>query len=227
LPETKPADEQMRWQAMAVGNSCLFQIRRDHLNYAFPLNRSDQFNNSTFISSITNKNQQIWRQFHQCQEICYETDLFFLMTDSLAKWFLLEYEAGRKPWAELYYLESQDEFQSFITNLRNASQILNNDVTLLTFQLGRDEISISPPSYNTVNNVNSDLASSPLATDSQKATTFLGKESPKNKQVETAKHKPIQQEVKPPQFNSLDQPSVLKQIGKSIIGLLGKKENEE
>ena len=229
LPETKPADEQMRWQAIAVGNSCVFQIRRDHLNYAFPLSRSDQFNNSMLISSVASKNQQIWRQFHQCQEICYETDLFFLMTSSLAKWFLLEYEAGRKPWAELYYLESQNKFQSFIASLRNSGQILNNDVTLLTFQLGKDEISISPPSHNTVDNFDRGLINNPLAADSQKTTSFLLKESSKNKdrEVETAKDKPMQQGIKPPQFNSLDQPSVLKQIGKSIIGLLGKKENEE
>ncbi|MBI4854027.1 MAG: hypothetical protein HY819_19710 [Acidobacteria bacterium] len=234
LPGTKPADEQMRWQAIAIGNSCLFQIRRDHLNYAFPLNSSNQFNsNSSSISSVASKNQQIWRQFHHCQEICYETDTFFLMTESLAQWFLLEYEQERKPWAELYYLQDQEDFQDFITNLRNSGKIRNTDVTLLTFQLGKEDVSIAPANYSGVETVDSSLLTTPLSVDpqdNQLGTTFLVKEQSKtnSRESKTDKHKTEKQPtIKPPQFGSLDQPSVLKQIGKSIIGLLGKKEDEE
>lgn len=240
LPETKPADSQMRWQAIAIGNNCLFQIRRDHLNFAFPLNNSEQFKTQpTLISSVASKNTQIWRHFHQCQEICYETDLFFLMTASLAEWFLLEYEQGKKPWADLYHLESQEDFQMFITNLRNSGKIRSTDIALLTFQVGKEEISISPDNYRAENidsnlvttlldNTGTDQNATSSATDSQKGTTFLVKESSKGKDSETTKqHKSVKQGVKPPQFSSLDQPSVLKQIGKSIIGLLGKKEKED
>lgn len=228
LPGTKPADEQMRWQAIAIGSSCLFQIRRDHLNSAFPLNSSEQFNNTPQISSVANKNQQVWRQFYQCQDICYETDIFLLMTESLAQWFLLEYEQGRKPWAELYHLQNQEEFQNFITNLRNSGKIRSEGITLLTFQIGNDDISISPANYNVVETVEVNSFTAPLASESQQGTTFSLKEpSDKDKESQTGKHKSAQKAIKPPQFGSLEQPSVLKQIGKSIIGLLGKKENEE
>jgi hypothetical protein len=248
LPGSKPADEQMRWQAFAIGNNCLFQIRRNHLNAAFPISHSSEFASVQLISSTPNKNQQIWRQFHQCQDVCYETDVFLLMNDSLAQWFLIEFEQGRKPWADLYHLQTQEEFQNFVTELKNSGRLRSTDVTLLTFQIGQDDISISPANFNVevehvehilTNTVDTNSLTTPLSADAQKGTTFLVKEASKAKEREpkepkepkepresTAKHKAVQKAIKPPQFSSLDQPSMLKQISKSIIGFLGKKEGE-
>lgn len=244
LPETKAADTEMRWQAFAVGNSCLFQIRNNQLRYSFPLTRSDQFGNSPMLlSSIANKNQQIWRHFRYCEEICSLSDLFFLMSGSLAQWFLAECEAGRKPWENLYHLQTQDDFNYLIMSLRNSGQIYDDDVTLLTIQLGKDDIGIAEPmNYLTTEMPSASamadfaVAESPaqaLTASEQRGSTFLIREKGEKEREapETidskANPEAKQAQFQAPQFRSLDQPSVLKQIGKSIIGLLGKKEKED
>ena len=56
----------------------------------------------------------------------------------------------------------------------------------------------------------------------QKGSTFVVRE---NKELESVEVKNT--DIRAPQFRSLDQPSVLKKLGKSIIGLLGKKEDQE
>jgi hypothetical protein len=259
LPETKAADTEMRWQALAIGNSCLFQVRNNQLRYSFPLSRSDQFGNyHMLVSSFANKNPQIWRHFRYCEEICSSKDLFFLMTGSLAQWFLSECEAGRKPWENLYHLQTQEDFNYLIMSLRNSGQIYDDDITLLTIQLGADDVGIAQPmSYLTTEMPHAQTmpaAEIPVAVTTphaavaqeQKGSTFLVREKGKKgekteKSEKTRSHEKVESaesteskaspEAKPqfqaPQFRSLDQPSVLKQIGKSIIGLLGKKEKED
>jgi len=220
LPETKPVDEEMRWQAIAIGDSCLFQVRQNQLASSFPLNSSKQFSNSPILlASSVSKNQQVWRNFHHCKEVCYENDLFFLMTDALAQWFLTEYEQGRKPWVSLYHLQGEEDFQNFITGLRNSGQLRNDDVTLLTIQLGNGDLGL-------VETISEELAGETK----EHTPTFIVKDSKDSKDFDTAKTTQLDSkltDVKAPQFRSLDQPSVLKQIGKSIIGLLGKKEEED
>src|SRR5262249_45599942 len=45
------AIDQDRWRALAVGDSCLFMVRSGKLARAFPLERSEQFNNSPSLLS--------------------------------------------------------------------------------------------------------------------------------------------------------------------------------
>src|SRR5262249_61659804 len=43
--------DQDRWRALAVGDSCLFVVRAGKIARAFPLERSEQFNNSPSLIS--------------------------------------------------------------------------------------------------------------------------------------------------------------------------------
>jgi hypothetical protein len=55
------------------------------------------------------------------------------MTDALACWFLEPVERGEKPWKILRDLETSDQvapFSVWITELRNAKAIRDDDVTL-------------------------------------------------------------------------------------------------
>ena len=48
------------WEAIAVGDSCLFQIRQNQLITKFPIENSKEFNNRPFlISSLNSKNSQL------------------------------------------------------------------------------------------------------------------------------------------------------------------------
>jgi hypothetical protein len=126
------------WEAITVGDSCLFHARTGELMAAFPLedaalfgNRppllcSNPAHNSTALAAARTARGQ-WRK----------DDQFYLMTDALAAWVLQEHEAGRAPWRALSGLEARDQqpFKAWIEALRTADQIRNDDITLVRIDI--------------------------------------------------------------------------------------------
>jgi hypothetical protein len=147
-----------QWQAVAVGDTCLFHTRDSALLRAFPLDRSDQFNNrprlvgSRMPLGEIHKRQRLWTD--GCGQ---PGDRLWAMTDALAKWCLAEHEAGNNPWHELESLPGADpslpspgtdrrlvgrgaggegdSFTAWIKGLRESGRLLNDDVTLLAIRL--------------------------------------------------------------------------------------------
>ena len=136
-----------RWQAVAIGDTCLFHTRHSVLLGAFPLARSDQFGNrpqlvgSRMPTAAVSRRQCLW------SDGCGQSgDRLWAMTDALAKWCLTEAEAGGDPWRELEsaILPSPsgrgaggegDSFTPWIESLRDSGRLLNADVTLLAIPL--------------------------------------------------------------------------------------------
>jgi hypothetical protein len=58
-------------------------------------------------------------------------DVLLLMTDALAHWFLTEAEAGRRPW-ETLAARTDEDFAPWLDGLRQARQLRNDDVTLVS-----------------------------------------------------------------------------------------------
>ena len=129
-----------QWQAVAVGDTCLFHTREGVLLRAFPLDRSSQFNNrprlvgSRMPLSNIRKRQRLWTD--GCGQA---GDRLWAMTDALAKWCLVEHEAGNDPWHQLESLlslpQTEDHFAAWIEGLRVSGRLLNDDVTLLAIRL--------------------------------------------------------------------------------------------
>jgi len=108
--EIRSGDSGLQWQAVAVGDSCLFHTRGDQLLYAWPLEKSDQFNDSPRLvgsrtpSDEVNYNRALWKLPHpdgKDQLQLSSGDRLWLMTDAMAQWFLTEYESGRCPWQQI------------------------------------------------------------------------------------------------------------------------------
>ena len=128
------------WYALAVGDSCLFQMRGGELIRTFPILRATDFSNAPWLvgsrtSPIEVPHKNGLQQYGDCQA----GDRFWLMTDALAQWFLMQAEAGGKPWLSLEPLtyagsnddEARHAFAAWIESLRAARQLRNDDVTLL------------------------------------------------------------------------------------------------
>lgn len=127
--------ERMTWRAFAVGDSCVFHVRRGVLVQAFPVTKAEQFNSRpTLLSSNPNNNNAVWDKVETAEGDCSPGDLFFAMTDALAHWFLAESEAGREPWLPLLDIESPSQFRAFVEQLRGTKALRNDDTTLLRFQ---------------------------------------------------------------------------------------------
>jgi len=129
-----------RWRALAVGDSCLFQVRAGRLRCAFPLTRSDEFGNTpALVGSAKPPNGDLTRKgIAQAGDWC-PADRLWLMTDALAQWFLRATEGGSKPWerfeAILQAAQAEMAFASCVEELRNSHQLRNDDVTLVAVSL--------------------------------------------------------------------------------------------
>lgn len=122
-----------RWRSLAVGDSCLFLIRKQKtLACAFPIERSAEFNNRPrLIASVSRANESVWGAARAQEGDLAPGDQFFLMTDALAQWFLVETEMKRHPWAALKRLKAQEDFSAFVDLLRAGRSLRNDDVTLV------------------------------------------------------------------------------------------------
>jgi hypothetical protein len=131
--------EALAWRACAVGDSCLFQVRGGQLVTSFPLTRSEEFQSRpVLLSSNPAQNDSVWNEVRVSEGDCRPGDLFFALTDALAKWFLAENEAGRQPWKTLTEIQAGDAFEQFVQELRERKAIRNDDTTMLLVRWKND-----------------------------------------------------------------------------------------
>jgi hypothetical protein len=124
------------WSAVACGDSCLFHVRCGELLCAFPISNSIEFGNSpTLLSSVSAANERALTAVVREHGECCEGDLLLLATDALSCWILSEHEAGTPPWETINGLSGQEEFCTFVDNLRQRHEMKNDDVTLLIIEL--------------------------------------------------------------------------------------------
>jgi hypothetical protein len=123
------------WQAVAVGDSCLFQMRGEEVLVRFPLAHSAAFTNRpNLLSSNPAHTGRIVDHVRNMDGTWQAGDAFYLMTDALACWFMREDEGGRMPWRVLRDLNTCNQVQHFrewVEAVRKEGAMRNDDVTLL------------------------------------------------------------------------------------------------
>jgi hypothetical protein len=133
--ESGDSKQRGEWRAIAVGDSCLFQIRDNNLIAAFPNTKSSQFDSRPFLlSSNPQGNMPLSDAMANHRGSWEAGDEFFLMTDAVAQWFLAAFEQGRSPWRDIRgHATTEDEFVRWISNTRKQGSLRNDDVTLVRF----------------------------------------------------------------------------------------------
>ncbi len=126
----------LHWQAVAVGDCCLFIVRDDALALSFPLEESGQFNSTpSLICSNPSNNGGLWARVHQLQGECQPGDLMILASDALACWILLEHESGGRPWETLLSLDSEREWNDWVQAKRGERAMRNDDTIMITVRV--------------------------------------------------------------------------------------------
>jgi hypothetical protein len=124
------------WLAVAVGDSCLMQVRQGRLLFAFPLKFSTDFAN---VPRLIGSRDPSVPHLEEATGSLVNGDRFFLMTDALAKWFLQTHERGGCPWnvvAEVLSAEEPESaFAEWIEELRERRELQNDDVTLIAVEV--------------------------------------------------------------------------------------------
>jgi len=126
-------DEVGTWEALAIGDSCLFQIQNKKLIVKWPLDSSVQFNNSPILLSTKLEcNEGLVKQTKSGKWS--PGDLFYLMTDALAQYYLQAVEQGGSPESVMPDFSSV-VFSDWVARRRSSGQMRNDDVTLLRVNL--------------------------------------------------------------------------------------------
>ena len=129
-----------RWQAVAVGDTCLFHTRGAALLGAFPLADSHQFNNAPKLVGARMSTEEVLYRCREWPDGRGESgDRLWLMTDALAQWCLASQEDGQGPWREMELVlagpSGGERFSEWIDGLRSTRRLRNDDVTLLAILL--------------------------------------------------------------------------------------------
>lgn len=119
-----------RWEVISVGDSCMFQVRADHVVESVatqtrvpPVIRAS----SRTAAPVPTLRGGRWS----------EQDAFYLMTDALARWWRRRADEGGRPWALLDRVSrSDDEFASWVETQRATLQLEDDDITLLKAECG-------------------------------------------------------------------------------------------
>lgn len=128
------SEGQQRWWAIAVGDSCLFQVRDDRLLTTFPLARSADFDIQPNLLGSRSPVDVVTTELERWRVGDYQMgDRFFLATDAIAHWFMKQYEEKQRPWQTIATVcqQSEDAFADWIESLRDERDIHNDDVTLV------------------------------------------------------------------------------------------------
>jgi len=127
-----------RWNALSVGDSCMFQIRDEKLISSFPKSFSTDFNSRpALLSSVAHLDQDI-PATELAHGDCQDGDTFYLMTDAIACWFLTDFEKSGQPWQIIRDLDTGGEratFAEWIEKLRDTHEIRNDDVTMIRIEI--------------------------------------------------------------------------------------------
>jgi hypothetical protein len=126
------------WHAIAVGDSCLFQVSDHKLVNAFPLEHSNDFSSRPVLLGSVLPGPDATRVVPCSMKGKWDRgDLFYLMTDALACWFLKHVEGGADPSTILSSVTDQTSFDSLVATQRQNKEIdgipalRNDDVTLV------------------------------------------------------------------------------------------------
>ena len=122
-----------KWRAVAVGDSCVFQVRANRLLAKFPIERAADFSNRPALIGTAERSAiPMPEWFAGRTEV---GDTFYLLTDALAEWFLRVAEAGGEPWNEWNRLSTATEFAAWIQLLRTTRILKNDDTTSVRIEI--------------------------------------------------------------------------------------------
>jgi hypothetical protein len=120
------ADDRYEWQAVAVGDACLFHLVSGSCLASFPVQRPADFNSfPTLISS--NGGVPNWRS---TKGLLRPGEALLLATDALAHCLLQSAEERSFAGAGFLTLEHDDDFALWVAATRAAGKLRNDDVAL-------------------------------------------------------------------------------------------------
>lgn len=132
------------WRAVAVGDSCIFQVRSGNLIRSFPMEKSSDFDNSPIL--ISTKDDPTLVSARKAAYLPGKAwrpgDTLLMMTDAIALWCFMLLENGLNPFDEIDWIlssrEPESAFAAWVEELRDEKKLKklrNDDTTLIVLRL--------------------------------------------------------------------------------------------
>lgn len=135
----KKSEDAFLWRALAVGDSCLFRVRKGKLRRSFPLNSPSDFGNQPDLFGSRGRTTDTPQNVRRLSGKARPGERFFLATDALAEWMLRQTENRRRPAEDIERLlvesDPQDAFADWVEERRDRQGLRNDDVTLVIIDI--------------------------------------------------------------------------------------------
>jgi hypothetical protein len=133
----------LRWQALAVGDSCVIHVRRNGRSTSFPLQRPEEFGNQPYlIGSRPGRDDDAQQHLRTLgRGVLRPGEVLYMMTDALACWFLSRQRIGGTSEDSLQGVHCLESFGKLVMRERRERDpdgrpsLRNDDVTLVRLQL--------------------------------------------------------------------------------------------
>ena len=137
---SKSRGQRGRFDAWALGDACLFQVRDDEVIVAFPIDDPATFGASpALVPSRPPDMSMVEKHLVHLSGDWRAGDLLLMCTDALALWFLQQAADGGKPWHVLRDLGTDGgpgNFHTWVDERRASGELRNDDTTLLRLDIG-------------------------------------------------------------------------------------------
>jgi serine/threonine protein phosphatase PrpC len=117
------------WNAIAVGDSCLFKIKGKRIIQSFPIHEALDFNNSPYLIASNFNSYQEHIQITSGTFV--KGEKLVLATDSISKWLFQENESDVSLSKTLDFISKIEDKRKYFENLVNTKIVHYDDLTLV------------------------------------------------------------------------------------------------
>ena len=126
-----------RWQAVSIGDCCLFQVRADAIVRSWPFEEPNAFTNRPAL--VPSRSDQTVPPPDTASGTWRPQDTFLLTTDAVAAWLLggnASVDPGTPPVAPAVAIQwDEDTFRTAVEAARAEGALRNDDATLLVIHV--------------------------------------------------------------------------------------------
>lgn len=125
------------WDAVAIGDSCLFQVKADGFLDSFPLAFDYDFSNApVLLSTVASSNKDAAKTLSHRTGVLLEGDRLLLVTDAFAAWIMKQSATSPEIVQKLVSLVDPDSFAELVDTERRSQRLKNDDSSLLVIEIG-------------------------------------------------------------------------------------------
>lgn len=121
------------WQAVAVGDCCLFHWRQGHCIRTWPITKVEAFGRTPRVIGNYPQPEESEQAIQSTEGDCLPGDFFFLTTDAMGEFLLKHLQRITAP--DAFLTTSASSWADWLADQRTQKLIRNDDVTLLALWL--------------------------------------------------------------------------------------------